>query len=274
MIPRNVPSNNQSIARYISRYCLAAVLGAAIMVGIGVLLRWNGTRTAYDAYVPLRPLTVIEAAALLDAPDTAAAITAMDRQNVQIVTDNYLLPVSASAVEGTGTISIDGVVYMLHRTNWNGLVSLYRVDRAALEQRLGRSLGPLDNAPGRFAGRPISFDSSLLWLYVAIEIAVLAACLAAVPVAIRLTQRRMVAIPAAGAVALAIVLFVPRYAPAVIDADSFYQRIVLEHLLVPAALTGPAFLVATLVLAIHHGVKVYNRAWHRKFRFTVNPPIN
>src|SRR5688572_19161837 len=79
----------------------SAVLSISIVL-IFIAVRWaDASRTATDAYVPLRPLTAPEAAALLQHSSVLGsqtghtAIVELDDENVRVASRMYLVPVAS-----------------------------------------------------------------------------------------------------------------------------------------------------------------------------------
>lgn len=224
-------------------------LVAVVWVGGSIPGRWEPARSATDAWIGLRPLTVDEAALLLEhaeqEPEWArTALVGLDGREVLLATRHYVVPVADDdSREALGVREADGRrVSVLHAT-WERYCLLYRLDRAALEQRFGRPLTDADLDPSFLDDWRVSFAPHRLPLYALAEIAFLTIWLTATAATLLALRRWTLVLPVLLASALVPIAFVLWYSPAFADADWFHQRIAVE----PLALLG---MVAAAVLAI------------------------
>ncbi|WNG55095.1 hypothetical protein F0U59_10130 [Archangium gephyra] len=215
------------------RALLLAFPVALLFVVALVPLRWEGARTAYDAYHPLRAPTAPEAAALLSSflgnGRPGAALVRMDADTVVLRTVFYLLP-EAEGSERARVVTWAGRRYGLISANWSSACSEHRLDRASLEKELGRPLTDADVDPSFLADRPVSFASHWLPLYVLVEVGFLTLLLGSLLFFLSRMGSRWWVIPGVTAHVLPVLFLVPVYSPAFIDADNFHQRVAVEAL--------------------------------------------
>ncbi|MCY1074395.1 hypothetical protein [Archangium lansingense] len=206
---------------------------ALLLVAAFVPLRWEGARTAHDAYHPLRAPTAQEAAALLSSWQLdgrpGAALVRMDADTVVLRTGYYLLP-GAGGPERAGTVNWAGKTYGLISANWSSACSEHRLDRAPLEKELGRPLTDADVQPSFLADRPVSFASNRVPLYFLAEVGFLTLLLASLLFFLSRSGSRWWVIPLVAAHIVPVLLLVPIYSPAFFDADTFHQRVAVEAL--------------------------------------------
>lgn len=192
------------------RVVLVAFVVSAALVLIALAARQEGKRTATDAYLPMRTLTIEEAAFLVRA---GTAIAEIGDRDVVLATRNYVLR------------GDDGKLRAESAT-WESYCSTYRVARAPLERALGRRLLASELRP---LPDPVAFSSDRVPLYVATEIAFLTAWLAGGALLLQALRRHWLAmLPVLWLLTLVPLFFVAWYSPAYVDADLFHQRVVLE----------------------------------------------
>jgi hypothetical protein len=251
----------------VSRLSLLVMAFAVCTLAVAASLaeRWEGARTCEAAFIPLRPLRVPEAEALLSlaasehAPHLGAVVGLSERV-VTIATSSYLLPLSEQDCKGR-PVSYRGQKYVLNAASWAHYHNKHRIDRAALQAQLGRALLPGDIDRSTFARSESSFSSADVWLYVVIEVVVLTTLLFVILLAPQhLPQHGASLLLWPGILFLAWValwMFGESYAPALRDADWFYQRILVERILVVGdkALSNPmcsgAAFISVIGLALH-----------------------
>jgi hypothetical protein len=125
------------------------------------------------------------------------------------------------------TVEVAGDIYEVTLASWESFSTVHDVDRRQLEAELDRAITADDVQPGFLAKHPSSYSSSWLPFYAVIEVLFLTYLLSAA--AIALQRLRPTAVLPALCVLFATPLpFVFVYSPAFVDADWFYQRIVLE----------------------------------------------
>jgi hypothetical protein len=206
---------------------LIAFAVATALVLVALPLRQEGSRTATDAYIPLRQLTAAEATLLLRAD--RAVLVSMDALTVELATRAYVLPPDR----------------ILDAT-WENYCSLYRLERRALEAALGRRVraDELRPLPG-----PVSFSPDRVVFYAVVEIVFLTCWITALVFVMRRVRRAGAIVPVLFALLMTPLLFVLFYSPAYADADAFHQRIVLEEVAaVTAILTNYLLWPAVLSL--------------------------
>ncbi len=244
---------------------LRFVVAASALISLGIVLgsipgRWEGSRTATNAFVPLRPLTTAEVAALLEDAASGSrehtAITELGASEVEIQTVVY--PFRLDCASSRPTILADGACYGLSETSWEGYASRYRLDRAALEAALGRGLEERDVHVEAFTRNGVSFDPDHLSIYALAETLLLTAFGWAHFLILVRVRRPLGALPVVLGVWLFFFFAVTAYAPALLDADWFFQRIVVERialaLVVAAVLAMPVAALSALLYALFRAV--------------------
>ena len=227
---------------------LGAVCLSTGLVAVHVPYRWNGGRTGEVADVPLRPLSAIEAAALLKGGADGvpvARVTDLTEKTAVVSTRVYPLVSSVDLAECWPGGRHNGVDYQFCSSSWERYHNVHRVERTELERHLGRSLRVADlqpSVPGySLVGSQPSFASDRLVAYFMSEVMFLTALLTALVLALR-RVRSWLLVPAVFTVAAAAsAIFVFFYSPAFVDADSFYQRIAIEEVLGGRGPVGVAF---------------------------------
>ncbi len=152
--------------------------------------RQEPERTGSDAYLPIRTLTPIEAAAIFTAsskrkPNSSESVVITDitDNNITILTRNYVIPVNSpnqKIPESYAGVTIQGKSFRVVSNSWENYVCEYEVDRLALEDILGHQLSETkisDFNKNRFNADKISFSSKNIRLYVLSEIAVISTLL-------------------------------------------------------------------------------------------------
>jgi len=163
-------------------YIVSLIVATAI-VFLSLHFRQEPKRTGPDAYVPIRTLTPIEAAAIFIAnskrkPDSYATIIITDitEINIVILTRNYVIPVTSlnqKIPESYDGVTIQGKSFRIVSNSWGNYVCQYVVDRLALEDILGYRLSKTkisDVEKNGFNKDKISFSSKNIWIYVISEI--------------------------------------------------------------------------------------------------------
>jgi hypothetical protein len=199
------------------------LLGTSMLLASATVLlalpeRQTGSRSATDAFIPFRNLTVQEAVVLLTRPairkDTA--ISELTDTTVVLKTRRYVF-------------SLDGKLLTTH-ANWSSYASRYRLQRLELEHALGRRLTPDAAELTMFANSKVSFDSALIPVYIVAEIMFLTVWFAVFGFAVLRLRRLSLALPFTWLWLLAPQTFVFVYSPAFFDADWFFQRVVVERI--------------------------------------------
>lgn len=226
-------------------------IALAVVLG-GISVRWDGTRTESDALVPLRPLAVDEAALLLTRPSPQGAPSAIvvdvDGGEAVVRTGYYVVRSPLSPEYSCKTPAKDGTCLTWVETSGRGFLSEHVVDAEALRRELGTDLTvrPRDDLPGW-----VTYWSRYLPVFVAIEAAILAVLAASLLAAVARSSPWSW-LPLTTAHLLVFLVVVPIYAPAFVDYDLFFQRIVVEYLwLLAVLLVGPLAAVSTPLLLIH-----------------------
>ena len=227
---------------------LGAVCLSTGIVAMHVPYRWNGGRTGEVANVPLRPLSAIEAAALLKGgPDgvPVARVTNLTEKTAVVSTRVYPLVSSVDLDECWPGGRHSGLDYQFCSSSWADYHNVHRVARTELERHLGRSLSAADlqpSVPGySLVGSQPSFASDRLAAYFISEVMFLTALLTGVALALRRVPSALLAPPIFTAAAVTSAIFVFVYSPALFDADDFYQRIAIEEVLGGRGPLGFAF---------------------------------
>jgi hypothetical protein len=237
---------------------VACVLATAIVLG-AIPSRWEGRRIGTDAWIPLRPPTPAEAAALIrfseDEGGGFVRIVGLSDDEVRLASAFYLYPADdgrSESGEELGEITVEGRRLRIASATWEAYWLLYRVDRVALEAALGRAIP--DDEVRDYGNRTVSFRPDFLPLYAIAEIAMLSAWAIAVAWPLLRWRRLTLVLPALYASSAVLFLCVLDYSPAHVDADAFYQRIVVEDLafvafFFPTPAIASAVLFALLVFA-------------------------
>lgn len=200
---------------------------AMALVAITVPRRQKAVRTATEAWIPMRNLTPPEAAVLLEHGKPLARIGA---DTVDLVTDVYLVPMPSSE-PGDDLVRRGGKTWQTVAAGWNGYSLSYRLDRAPLERELGgRPLAAFLDPKARAV--PLSFQSERLPLYAAFEVVLLWVTLLLLWLIVRFLRPRLLIAPALLLLTSGFIKLINGYAPALFDADFFFQRWAVE----PAAL--------------------------------------
>ena len=222
---------------------LGAVCLSTGIVAMHVPYRWNGGRTGEVANVPLRPLSAIEAAALLKGgPDgvPVARVTNLTEKTAVVSTRVYPLVSSVDLDECWPGGRHSGLDYQFCSSSWADYHNVHRVARAELEHHLERSLRAADVQSVPAHSHP-SFVSDRLAAYFISEVMFLTALLACLALALRRVPSALLAPPIFTAAAVTSAIFVFVYSPALFDADDFYQRIAIEEVLGGRGPLGFAF---------------------------------
>jgi hypothetical protein len=213
---------------------LAALCLSVGMVAAHLPLRWNGGRTAEVADIPLRPLSPVEAAALLTGAGDGkplAGVVEIDEKAVVVRTAVYLLPSDVPSGECFSKISLQGVIYSVCSSSWEDYFNVHRVDRVSLESALGKTLGTADLNLGFLSESAASFASSRLPAYFATEVLFLTTLFTGMALGLRRLRNPLLIPPLLLSANVATAIFVVWYSPAFVDADWFYQRIALEEVI-------------------------------------------
>lgn len=240
------------------RYVTGAIaLASLLIVLFSIPGRWDGRRTDQDAFVPLRPITSQEAAALLNDAATGdrehTVVTRLTATEAVLETQVYLFRLESAPTSCQGIV-IDQACHGLSETSWEGYVNRYRLDRAPLEAALGRRLEERDLHAEVFEGWAVSFDPARLWVYALTEVLLLTAFGSAHFLILVRARRPMGVLPAVLALWLGFCLAVFAYAPALFDADWFFQRIVVERMALTLALLGAVCLPVASFSALFYVV--------------------
>jgi hypothetical protein len=238
---------------------MISFLGATVAVLAAIPGRWEGERNSQHAYVPLRPLSAEEAAVLLEQgwdeePPKLASVTRLSASTVWVATAWYLIPWESPEREGKGKVLMSrGKHHLLSAANWESYYNLHRVDRRSLEQVLGKPLTDADVDVERFADWEVSFESYRLWQYAFAESVILGFAFFLLLIAPRLLPRHPASLLLLPGVLFlwwfGLLFVILRYAPALWDADWFYQRILIEEFAIWGyylLLIGPSFTVYLL----------------------------
>jgi hypothetical protein len=221
-------------SRFLRRAALGSAVLAAAAVAAAIPARWEGARDAYSAWVPLRPPSAPEAAALLTLRDVypGTAVIELTAAEALLGTRYYLLP----SVGPPGTQPVEGWEataggqrYAMFSASWDRFYLVHRLPRERFEAALGRRLSAADVEPGVFDGFRVSYRSDRLWGYALIEIALLTGLLTWLAACARHVRHPCLVPPILLATATMLFLVTWLYAPALHDADSFYQRILLDQ---------------------------------------------
>jgi hypothetical protein len=218
---------------------------ALAIVGLAMPLRRQASRTATEGWIPMRNLTPQEAAAMLG---HGASLTRIDGRTVDLVTSIYLVPVSSPEALGS-VVRHGGKVWQPVSAGWNGYSLRYRLDRVPLERELGgRPLAAFLDA-GAQAHR-LSFRSEWLPLYALFEVMLPWATLFLGWLIVRYLRPLPLVAPALLLLIVGFVMAVAAYAPALIDADFFFQRWAVEPIAVAIVRRGLSPLVWASALSL------------------------
>jgi hypothetical protein len=185
--------------------------------------------------VPLRPPSAQEAAALLGLRDAypGTAVTDLSDAWVSLGTSYYLLaptgPPGTKPVEGWEATA-GGRRYAMYSASWERYYLVHRLPRRGLEAALGRRLSAADVQPRVFDGFRVSFRSDRLWWYAMIEVVILTGLLTWLAACARHVRHPLLVPPVLLVTEALLLMVVWLYAPTLHDADSFYQRILLDQL--------------------------------------------
>lgn len=209
--------------------------------------RMHAKRTDSDAWVPLRQLSLDEAAYLFSQPRgfSPPHVVELSADHVWLATGAYPLPVADPTGEDRAG------AYTVSRSTFDRFCTLYELDRNGLEEKLGRRFGPGDIERSFLGEYRVSLEPSRLPRYIATECAFIALWLFSWAEAVRRTERWGSALGLAWFWLLLPMLFVFFYSPAFWDADFFFQRIVLEQIALDALtvclFSGPILILYVLI---------------------------
>lgn len=231
---------------------LFSFISSITTVSICLNLRWEGSRTGPDAFIPLRPLTAKEAVVLLNykgrpdlklKPSTdlefhkklfaevlndrnpGSAIVSEENGFLYIVTAYYLITVDSG--EAYDSVDYKGTKYRFIRSSWESYYNKHRLKKTDLENELQ---GPIPTAwfNPSYLNKKISFKSYFLWQYFAFEVFYIGFVIFIILFFFLNFQKKYSPVLWAILLILHFVL-VPLYAPAFFDADNFFQRIAFEY---------------------------------------------
>lgn len=199
-----------------------AFVVSLLAVGLTAFSRWNGGGGITEWYVPLRSLTAEEVAYLMNADE--AWVIGIEDTSVRIATQSFVRYFSVTG-EGAAFIRRD-----IAPATFSSFYSEYTVNREELERILERGLTAQNIQSEKIAGLRVSFRASDVPWYVFTETLVIAGALIFLVVAYQhLPSRLMLGYPLT-IVCVSYLWFLFYYAPALVDADYFYQRVLLEQL--------------------------------------------
>jgi hypothetical protein len=240
---------------------------ASAIVLTALQYRQEPIRTATHAYIPIRTLLPLEAAALLSAEEgrdsekyIGTIIQSVTDNYVILLTSWYVVPIPSSnevVPENYNVVQILGKSYSLVSNSWENYVCRYEISRTPLEQIIGHQLLPTPQtevSQSRFNKDKISFSSDLIWIYIVFEIFLLSSIF--VLVFFLLTRINFLLwLPCFAAINFSLFFIVSFYSPAFLDADWFHQRIVIEDIVLlisyPFMVSGP---ISTYLIALSLGV--------------------
>jgi hypothetical protein len=213
----------------------SAIVSTVLVLSF-IPMRWEGERTATDAYIPLRPLTPAEAAALLrhSAKDTSrgrTAVVELDEATALVATTVYLVKREvppSDECRAENHVTVGDTTYEVCSASWESFSTLHEIDRRGLENELGRSLNDADVDSTFLDKWPSSFSSYLLPLYAIVEILFLTVLLSATLLGLSRLRRRTAVLPFLAVACALPTVFTLVYSPAFLDADWFHQRIAIE----------------------------------------------
>jgi hypothetical protein len=221
--------------RFIRRAALVSGVVSILAVALAIPGRWEGRRTAEEAWVPLRPVSVEEAVVLLGVrgEHERSTITALTEDWVYLGTSYYLLPAAGppgkKPIEGW-EVSHGRQRYAMHSASWEPYYLVHRLPRRDLETALGRPLSATDVDGGVFQDWRVSYRSYQLWWYAAVEVLLMTGFLVALAVCFRVVRHPLLIVPILLAAGAGLFIVGRWYAPALWDADMFYQRILFDRL--------------------------------------------
>lgn len=204
---------------------LGAVMLSSGLIAIALINRWEGggDGCGIDYYVPLRPMTPAEAAYLLQR-DEFTTVTALTSASATIASSHYVRTYTDSAGRQTSELATASDSYYYGE---------YSIPRSELEAALRRTLTPADVAPYTALSNKTperTFSPSDVWKYAAIEILALSTLLSGVVLAFQRIRSPWHLIHPFTVAQIALLVFVPFYAPALLDYDYFFQRVALEFI--------------------------------------------
>ncbi|MGE0451375.1 MAG: hypothetical protein AB7Q29_17520 [Vicinamibacterales bacterium] len=204
-----------------------AFLLSLFLVSAHLPARWQGGRTGQTADIPLRPMTAAEAAVLLT--ERLAAIENVDAASVAIRTRVYVLQSPTRPGGCYRTLMHHGISYHVCSASWDNYHVRQYVGRAALEQELGRDISASEVDLAFLARSRASFSSDLVPAYFAVEVAFLTAWSSGFFLLLRRRPHLLLIPPIVFLFCAAGAVFALFYSPAFVDADWFYQRVVVEE---------------------------------------------
>lgn len=196
-------------------------------------------------------MSAAEAAVLLKGgPDgkPVAAVTELSRTSAVISTGVYPVRSSSHISECWSGGSHNGVDYQFCSSSWENFHNVHSLARTELERELGRSLTDADVDPDWLAGSHASFHSQWIVGYFVAETLFLTAVLIGISAGLGRIRNPLLIPPLFTSAALVAFVFLLWYAPALSDADTFYQRIALEEVIGGRGPLGGAFIVIWLVM--------------------------
>lgn len=221
---------------------LVSLIVATTLVSLSLQHRQEPKRTWQDAYIPIRSLTPIEVAAIFISnekrkPSSYARIVINDitDKHIVVLTRNYVVPTNSqhqNIPESYAGVNIQGKSFRIVSNSWENYICQYIVDRIALENILGfplRKTKEADIEKNGFYEDKISFSSKNIWIYAISEIVAISVLLIVI-IHIFVKLHFLLWLPCLTALDISSVFFVKWYSPAFFDADSFYQRIIIEEI--------------------------------------------
>lgn len=226
-------------------HLLQLFLGYFILSGIFAVAIWPARqvahRTADDAYVPFRALTVQELVTLRNEMGSEGfQVLKYDENSVLIMTNKYVLPPNETSGEAYGPH------HNIASSNWGGFYSLHEVDRKELEKELGFSVSIL-KPPKPPAFNRVSFDSRRIPFYLAIEILFMTTMLLLLTVGLLNISHWYDSFLVLFVWCVLYHLFIRLYAPQTLDADGFYQHLAVEF---PSFFVTVAIVILLLPVAL------------------------
>ncbi len=234
-----------------------AFLCATWLVSCGLSKHQEGMRLATAAQLPMREMTVDEAAYLLGLAargEAEARVEGVSADFAEIRTNRF--------VTRQGTVLVD------HLASYSNYCSRYRLPRAPLEATLGRRLRP--EPLGSLASCRVTFVGSYVPFYCLIELGFLTAWLFLLGWGATRVRQITALLPALYLWLFVLDEFLAVYSPALFDADLFHQRVVVEELALLVVvsrlfLEGPALYSACLWVAVQIFQTTY-AAFHERSR--------